>query len=93
MKMKPYLRPRVNGVNKLWMFTKGFGSYLSDMGEHSLRMEEFPGTEDYRGAETFIRRQIDSGYPVPYFMLRHMRREETACGLPSPHTEKHPYFD
>lgn len=46
MKMKPYLRPRVNGVNKLWMFTEGFGSYLSDMGEHSLRMEEFPGTED-----------------------------------------------
>ena len=44
MKMKPYLRPRVNGVNKLWMFTEGFGSYLSDMGEHSLRMEEFPGT-------------------------------------------------
>ena len=73
MKMKPYLRPRVNGVNKLWMFTEGFGSYLSDMGEHSLRMEEFPGTEDYRGVETFIRRQIDSGYPVPYFMLRHKK--------------------
>ena len=73
MKMKPYLIPRVNGVNKLWMFTEGFGSYLSDMGEHSLRMEEFPGTEDYRGAETFIRRQIDSGYPVPYLMLRHKK--------------------
>ena len=43
------------------------------MGEHSLRMEEFPGTEDYRSAETFIRRQIDSGYPVPYFMLRHKK--------------------
>ena len=55
------------------MFTEGFGSYLSDMGEHSLRMEEFPGTEDYRSAETFIRRQIDSGYPVPYLMLRHKK--------------------
>ena len=32
MKMKPYLRPRVNGVNKLWMFTEGFGSYLSNVG-------------------------------------------------------------
>lgn len=73
MKMKPYLRPRVNGVNKLWMFTEGFGNYLSDMGEHSLQMEEFPGTEDCRGAEMFIRRHIDQGYPVPYLMLRHKK--------------------
>ena len=73
MKMKPYLRPRVNGVNKLWMFKEGFGNYLSDMGEHFLQMEEFPGTEDCRGAETFIRRHIDRGYPVPYFMLRHKK--------------------
>lgn len=55
------------------MFTEGFGSYLSDMGEHSLRMEEFPGTEDYRSAEAFIKSQIDSGYPVPYLMLRHKK--------------------
>ena len=68
MKMKPYLRPRVNGVNKLWMFTEGFGSYLSDMGEHSLRMEEFPGTEDYRGAETFIRKRRHVDY------RRHIRK-------------------
>ena len=73
MKMKPYLRPRVNGVNKLWMFTEGFGNYLSDVGEHSLQMEEFPGTEDYRSAEAFIKSQIDSGYPVPYLMLRHKK--------------------
>ena len=73
MKMKPYLRPRVNGVNKLWMFKEGFGNYLSDMGEHFLQMEEFPGTEDCRGAETFIRRHIDRGYPVPYLMLRHKK--------------------
>ena len=73
MKMKPYLRPRVNGVNKLWMFTEGFGKYLSDAGEHHLRLEELPGTEDCRAAEEFIRKHIDSGYPVPYLMLRHKK--------------------
>ena len=26
MKMKPYLRPRMSGVNKLWMYTEGFGT-------------------------------------------------------------------
>ena len=71
--MKPYLRPRVNGVNKLWMFTEGFGNYLKDVGETGIEMEELPGTEDIRTAELFIRRQIDSGYPVPYLMLRHRK--------------------
>ncbi len=73
MKMKPYLRPRVNGVNKLYMFTDGFGKYLSDAGERRLRMEELPGTCSYRQAEEFIRQHIDSGYPVPYLMLRHKK--------------------
>lgn len=73
MKMKPYLRPRVNGVNKLYMFTEGFGKYLSDAGEDALIMEELPGTRSCEEAEAFIRRQIDSGYPVPYLMLRHRK--------------------
>ncbi len=73
MKMKPYLRPRVNGVNKLWMFTEGFGKYLKDVGEDGLKMKELSGTEELRTAECFIRDQIDSGYPVPYLMLRHRK--------------------
>ena len=73
MKMKPYLRPRVNGVNKLWMFTEGFGNYLKDIGENGLKMRELPGTEELRTAELFIRQQIDNGYPVPYLMLRHRK--------------------
>ena len=73
MKMKPYLRPRVNGVNKLWMFTEGFGKYLKDIGEDGLKMKELSGTEELRTAECFIRDQIDSGYPVPYLMLRHRK--------------------
>ena len=73
MKMKPYLRPRVNGVNKLWMFTEGFGNYLKDIGENGLKMKELPGTEELRTAELFIRQQIDNGYPVPYLMLRHRK--------------------
>lgn len=43
MKMKPCLRPRVNGVNKLYMFTEGFGKYLSEAGEKDLFMEDCPG--------------------------------------------------
>lgn len=71
MKMKPFLKPRVNGVNKLWMFTEGLGNYLSDVGEQHISMEEFPGSEDLRAAEEFIRQYINSGYPVPYLLLKH----------------------
>lgn len=73
MKMKPYLKPRVNGVNKLYLFTEGFGRYLLDAGETRLRMEEFSGKEPYEKAASFIKRHIDSGYPVPYLMLRHKK--------------------
>ena len=73
MKMKPYLRPRVNGVNKLYMFTDGFGAYLNDVERTDISMKECPGTKDYEVAAGFIREQIESGYPVPYLMLRHKK--------------------
>ena len=73
MKMKPYLRPRVNGVNKLYMFTEGFGAYLADAGRTDISMEEFSGEGTYEDAAAFIRRQIGAGVPVPYLMLRHKK--------------------
>ena len=73
MRMKPYLKPRVGGVSKLWMFTEGFSRYLQDAGEKKLRLQEFSGERSAREAETFIRQQIDSGFPVPYLMLKHKK--------------------
>ena len=91
MKMKPYLRPRVNGVNKLWMFTEGFGKYLKDIGEDGLKMKELSGTEELRTAECFIRDQIDSGYGTG-FCATAMRNGMTDCGLRSRHTASHIHF-
>ena len=71
MKMKPYLRPRVNGVNRLYMFREGFSRYLEDIGEKNLKMEELSGDESPEAAEQFVREHIDAGMPVPYLMLRH----------------------
>ena len=73
MKMKPYLKPRVNGVNKLYMFTEGFGRYLEDVGEQRIEMDELPGTRSVREAEEFVRAHIDGGCPVPWLMLRHKK--------------------
>ena len=73
MQMKPYLKPRVNGVNRLYMFTDGYGAYLRDRGERNIRMEELPGGETYERAAAFIKEHIDRGTPVPYLMLRHKK--------------------
>ena len=70
MKMKPYLRPRMSGVNKLWMYTEGFGKYLEDIGE-KVEFKEFSGEHTAREAAVFIKKKINEGTPVPYLMLRH----------------------
>lgn len=70
MKMKPYLRPRMSGVNKLWMYTEGFGKYLEDIGE-KVEFKEFSGEHTAREAAEFIKKKINEGTPVPYLMLRH----------------------
>lgn len=65
MKMKPYLKPRVNGVNKLWMFTEGFGNYLSDCGEHGIIMEELSGSRSSCGRQ-IRQRKIDGQEEIRY---------------------------
>lgn len=88
--MKPFLRPRVKGVCRLWMYTEGFSKYLERVyqnnpvdkngeKEHprlSGKMKEFAGTHNAKEAEMFLREHLDVGLPVPYLMLHHMNREK-----------------
>lgn len=71
MKMKPYLSPRIQGVNRLWMYTEGMGKYLKDCGMSEIQMKEFSGEHTVDEAQAFVRSQIDDGYPVPYLLLKH----------------------
>ena len=71
MKMKPYLRPRRNGVDALDIYIDGFGRYLSDQGCSQVKMEAFPGTEKASRAKEALIAQIDSGLPLPCLVLKH----------------------
>lgn len=73
MKMKPFLRPRMSGINRLDIFIDGFGQYLHKTGNISLQMEEFQGHRRFEEAVQCVKRQIDAGYPIPYLMLRHTK--------------------
>lgn len=73
--MKPYLRPRSNGVNRTELYTEGFGRYLSDISWTRLSMEEFDGAVNASDAWETIKSQIDDDLPVAYLMLKH--KDET----------------
>ncbi len=79
--MKPYIRPRVNGVKKLEWYIDGFGRYLADVSARtgvgsSIRMKGFKGEHTYEEAKAAIKGQLDAGLPVPYLMLRHKMSEK-----------------
>lgn len=69
--MKPYLSPRMTGIDRLDIFIDGYQSYLDDRGETHLTMSEFSGEESVDAAIFKIKSQIDSGYPIPMLMLNH----------------------
>lgn len=83
--MKPYLRPRSGGINRLELYMKGFQAYLrgrlqvrqQKMNHESqetlrmLQMEGFPGTRTAEEGWEAVVHQIDEGFPIPMLMLRH----------------------
>ena len=71
MKMKPYLRPRRNGVEALDIYLEGLGRYVPDQRCSQVKMEAFAGTEKASRAKEALIAQIDSGLPLPCLVLKH----------------------
>jgi hypothetical protein len=71
MKMKPYLRPRMQGINTLELFIDGFTQYLSDFSDGRVQLEAFSIENTLDRAKEIIRQQIDQKIPIPYLLLRH----------------------
>lgn len=69
--IKPYLHPRIRGINSLDIYIKGVNGYLSEIGETRLKLVAFSGNENIQNAKDFIISQINDGYPIPSLILRH----------------------
>lgn len=69
--MKPYLRPRWQGIDTLDIYLEGIRSYWEDVGCKALAAEGLSGTEPYEAAREAVRRQIDKGLPIPFLLLHH----------------------
>lgn len=69
--MKPYLKPRFQGINKLSIYIDGFTRYLKDQGLEQITVEGFSGDNSLEEAIKVIKTQLDRGFPIPYLLLRH----------------------
>ena len=70
--MKPYLYPREGGVDRLDLYTDGFGRFLRDRGENAISMSPWPGEHDLSETKDTVKKQIDDGWLIPVLTLQHM---------------------
>ena len=68
--MKPYLHPRMSGIDRLSIYIDGFGEYLNNKGSN-LKLSGVEGSESFEKAKTALIDRIDSGIPVPFLCLHH----------------------
>lgn len=69
--MKPYLRPRLQGINTLKLYIDGFESYLKKKKENHISLEPLLGNEMPSLAQEKIIEQINEGFLIPMLLLRH----------------------
>ena len=66
--VKPYLRPRWTGIDRLEIYVDGISDFLEDIDEHSISLSEFSGDNDIEDAVKIVKSQIDKKclYPCLY---------------------------
>ena len=72
--MRPYLSPRMSGIDRLDIFVDGYAQYLKDRGETRISMDMLDGSEPFETAANALIRQIDEGYPIPTLILNHQNK-------------------
>ena len=68
--MKPYLHPRMKGIDRLDIYLDGFGQYLKDKNS-ALILSKIEGSESSKTAGQALIQQLDSGYPAAFLCLYH----------------------
>ena len=67
--IKPYLRPRITGIDRLDIYIDGVRQYFDDVGENSLEISGYEGYNKYEDAKLILKNQIDKRYIVPMLVL------------------------
>jgi len=73
--VKPYIRPRIRGVDRLEIFIEGFSQFLKDKGINELSLKPFSSDINYPQFAKKIIKQIKNNYPVPFLLLHHQNKD------------------
>lgn len=69
--MRPYLRPREEGIKDLATFIDGAETYLEYSEIYDLKLTPLDGHKSLEDAKTAVKSSIDNGLPIPMLMLKH----------------------
>lgn len=70
-KMRPFLYPRISGIDKLELFEEGFEGYLKSVGDTSVGMKCISSEQGYEPLRDAVRSSLDEDMPVPMLVLKH----------------------
>ncbi|KAB1437899.1 hypothetical protein [Candidatus Galacturonibacter soehngenii] len=73
-KMKPYLAPRIRGIDRLEIYIEGMEKYLKDTGDKEIKVTGFAGESNVEDAMKVVKKQIDMEIPIPYLLLKHKKK-------------------
>lgn len=69
--MKPYLRPRLGGIDRLELYMEGFGQFLHARGETAIKMAPWRGESSVSKTADAIKQQIQKDWLIPCLTLHH----------------------
>lgn len=72
--MKPYLSPRMTGINTLQLYIESVEKYLYDVNDKEISMTSFSGENSLKDGENIIINQIDKEIPIPFLLLKHQNK-------------------
>jgi len=71
--MKPFLHPRLHGIDSLDIYVKGFSKFLSER-KSKVKLKSVDGNESACDAGQAIKNQIDKELPLAFLCLNHSDR-------------------
>ncbi len=69
--MKPFLSPRISGIDTLEIYIDGLYDYLSSVGDDNIKMTALYSGNEYGVLRDAVVTRIDGDIPVPVLLLKH----------------------
>ncbi len=69
--MKPFLSPRISGIDTLEIYVDGFYDYLHSVGDENIKVSAIYSDTEYKKLRDAVVSHIDSNIIVPVLLLKH----------------------